>query len=151
MIETQRQAYLEAMGIPVWVPKAVGEESHVRLTIASGAGSTLLVCRDGGERSNVIVSDIDRYLGNERVWAWPATDQDANSLSLQEAVDQKLFTRIVIFGTNLAQWVFNGDAPPVVGSAQTVVCADLDELALSGSSRKALWLHLNHSVPSNLQ
>ena len=146
MMEAQRQAYLEAMGINVWVRKPVMDDS-LRLLLGPGTGSTLLLCRDAGEQSVAIGADIGRFLGGDPVWAWPDTEQGNDSPGLKAAVDQQLFTRVVIFGASLAERLFGGAVPPVVGSARTIVSADLDEMALSGSARKALWVRLSHTGP----
>ena len=147
MIESQRQAYLEAMDINVWVSKSAIDDS-IRLILGPGSGSTLLLCRDAGEPSSQIASDISRYLGGNSIWAWPDAEQNPASPSVKDAVDQRLITRVIVFGIKLAEQLFDGAVPQVVRSAQTVVSADLDELALSGLARKSLWCSLSDSNPA---
>lgn len=144
MIETQRRAYLEAMDIHVWVQKSATGDSP-RLSIGPGSGSTLLICRDAGERSVAIAADICRFLGGDPVWAWPDSEQDPQNPSVKQAVDQQLFTRVVIFGVKLAERMFTAGVPAVLSSARILISADLDELALSGVARKALWTKLSDS------
>lgn len=146
MIESQRQAYLEAMDINVWVCKP-GTDDSLRLILGPGGGSALLLCRDTDEQSVAIGADIGRFLGGDPVWAWPDPDNHEQNPELKAAVHQHLFTRVVIFGASLAERLFGGTEPPVVGSARIIVSADLDELALSGGARKALWGALTNAGP----
>lgn len=148
-MESQRRAYLEALDITVWLQKATVDESMQadarRLTIESGSGSTLLLCRDAGEKSAPVAVDICRYLGNDAVWGWPDQEQVLSNPSVGQAIDQRLFTRVIVFGAKLAERLFGDAVPAILGSAQVVVSADLDELALGGACRKSLWLLLNDS------
>jgi hypothetical protein len=150
MIESQRRAYLEALDITVWLQKAAVNDSMQaasgRLTLESGTGSTLLLCRDAGEKDAPVAVDICRYLGEDAVWGWPDPEQAPSNPSVGEAVDQRLFTRVVIFGAKLAERLFGDPVPSILRSAQVVVSADLDELALGGACRKSLWLLLNDSA-----
>ena len=146
MIESQRREYLEAMGLPVWVSK-FAPPAAVYIHIGPGSGSTLLLCREAGERSGRIASDISRYLGGDPAWAWPAGDSDPSATTLDGAIDQHLFTRLVILGSNLAGSLFENTQPEVMGSARVLVSADLDELAVSGEARHALWTGLSEAVP----
>jgi hypothetical protein len=149
MIESQRRAYLEALDITVWLQKPAGYDSmqadSSRLTMEPGSGSTLLLCRDAGEKAAPVAVDICRYLGEEAVWGWPDPEQVPSNPSVGEAIDQRLFTRVVIFGDKLAERLFGDAVPSILRSAQVVVSADLDELALGGACRKSLWLLLNDS------
>jgi len=147
MIESQRLAYLEAMEIQVWLPRTTGVGDCTRLAVSAGSGSTLMLCRDAGESTSPLAADIARYLGGEPVWSWPDPQQNPANPSLGEAVDQHLATRVLIFGEALAQRLFPEGGPPVVRSAQIVVCADLDELSVSGAARKSLWLKLSDAPP----
>lgn len=149
MIESQRRAYLEALDITVWLQKPVVDNSIQanadRLTLEAGSGSTLLLCRDAGEKAAPVASDIYRYLGDDAVWGWPDSEQNPSNPSVGEAIDQRLFTRVVIFGELLAERLFDDAVPSILRSAQVVVCADLDELALAGACRKSLWRLLTDS------
>lgn len=152
MIESQRRAYLEALDITVWLQKPAVDDSmqagSPRLTMEPGSGSTLLLCRDPGEKAAPVAVDICRYLGDDAVWGWPDPEQVPSNPSVGEAIDQRLFTRVVIFGAKLAERLFGDAVPPILRSAQVIVCADLDELALGGACRKSLWLQLNDSGSS---
>ena len=149
MIESQRRAYLEALDITVWLQKPAVDESMEmhshRLMMEPGSGSTLLLCRDAGEKTAPVAGDICRYLGNDAVWGWPDPQQNPSNPLVAEAVDQRLFTRVVIFGAKLAERLFEGAVPPVLRSAQMVVSADLDELVLAVACRKSLWRMLSDS------
>jgi len=151
MIESQRRAYLEALDIVVWLRKPAIDDTAPantqRLTMEPGSGSTLLLCRDGGEKMSPVAADIYRYLGDDAVWGWPDPDQHPSNPSVTEAVDQRLFTRVVVFGAKLAERLFENAVPSILRSAQVIVSDDLDELSLAGPSRKSLWRKLNESGP----
>jgi hypothetical protein len=143
MIETRRRAYLEALDIEVWLRKPesgpTAERNAGRLALEDGTGSVLLLCRDPGEKSTPVARDIGRLLGLVAVWGWPDPEPGPCGPTLAEAVDQRLLTRIVVFGSGLAERLFGGAAPTLVGSAAVAVAPDLDELALSGDCRRGLW------------
>lgn len=138
MIEARKQAYLEAMGIDVWVPRPE-RPLPGRLLVTPGEGSTLLVVASGDDPGRAIGRDIDRALGGEAAWAWPDPEGRAESPSLEEAVRDGLFTQVIVFGTRVADELFEGEAPQVVASSAVAVAAALDDLATRGSAKKQLW------------
>ena len=148
MIEARRQAYLEAMDISVWLSKPTANDLQ-QLVIGPGSGSTLLVCRDSREASTAVAADICRYLGGAPIWAWPDIDGKGDKPSLMQAVDQGLYTLVIIWGQFLAKQLFKGNLPEIVSSARVLVVADLDELGLSGEARKTFWLQLSDAVLSS--
>jgi hypothetical protein len=141
MTEAQRQAYLEAMGINVWVgkPATAGPD---RLVVGPGSGSTLLLCRVAEESATRLAADIGRCL-RDPVWSWPDPEGNPEYPSLQETIEQHLFTRVLLFGATLAKRAIKGPLPDILGSASLKVTADLDELAVSGRARRELWQYLS--------
>jgi DNA polymerase III psi subunit len=138
MNESRRRAYLDAMGLDVWLMKPPETEKN-RLMISRGEGSTLLICNSAGESSTRLAGDIARTMGGDPVWAWPDPDGRQDCPTLQQAVSQFLFTRVVLFGSSLGQSLFDTQVPEVLASAGILVTASLDELAVNSSARQKLW------------
>jgi hypothetical protein len=138
MIEAQRRAYLEAMGIGVWVIKPAAPDTD-RWVVGPGAGGTLLLCRTADESGTRLAADIGRSLGGDPVWAWPDPQGRREFPSLKDTIEQYLFTQVLLFGPALTSLAFKGSAPEVLGSASVQVIADLDELAVDGMARRKLW------------
>ncbi|MEE8339313.1 MAG: hypothetical protein V3R56_04160 [Xanthomonadales bacterium] len=138
MIETQRRAYLEAMGIGVWVIKSAAPDAD-RWVVGPGGGSTLLLCRTADESGTRLAADIGRSLGGDPVWAWPDPEARLEYPSLKDTIEQYLFTQVLLFGSALTDLAFKGSVPEVLGSASVQVVADLDELAVGGMARRKLW------------
>jgi len=146
MNEARRRAYLEAMGFDVWVSKhaaaAAGAETAAgpaRLVIGPGAGSTLLVCPGPEAIAGRLAADIVRAVGSDPVWAWPDPDAATQGPTLADAVGDRLFTRLMVFGESLADALFGGPAPEVLGSSAVGVAPGLDDLAERPEARRALW------------
>lgn len=138
MIEIQRRAYLEAMGIGVWINKSAAPDAD-RWVVGPGSGSTLLLCRTAEESGTRLAADIGRSLGGDPVWAWPDPEGRQEHPSLKDTIEQYLFTQVLLFGPALAGRVFKGSVPEALGSASVQVTADLDELAVDGVARRKLW------------
>lgn len=145
MIESQRRAYLDALGLEVWSIKPP-EPQFDRLLFQPGEGSTLLICEVPEATATRLAADIVRALAGKVVWAWPDPAGSPQSPTLEQAVGQYLFTRVVLFGDSLARQMFRGDAPLVAGSASITVSDGLDELAVRGNAKQVLWKQLcgNH-------
>ncbi len=146
MNEARRRAYLEAMGFDVWVSKqaavASGSEAAAgpaRLVIGPGAGSMLLVCPGPEAIAGRLAADIVRTVGRDPVWAWPDPDAGGQGPTLAEAVADRLFTQLLVFGDSLAATLFGGPAPEVLGSSAVGVGPGLDDLAERPEARRALW------------
>jgi len=138
MIESQRRAYLAAMGYEVWVARTP-DSGQVRLKLAPGQGRCLLVCPTAADTSTRLAGDIARALGGEACWAWFG---DGEGVSIAEAVDGRLAVQVVVFGANAAKALFGEDAPGVLGSAALLVAPGMDRLGASAEARKALWTDL---------
>ena len=138
MTEAQRRAYLEAMGIGVWINKAAAPDAY-RWVVGPGSGSTLLLCRTAQQSGTRLAADIGRSLGGDPVWAWPDPQERQEHPLLEDTIEQYLFTQVLLFGHALASRSFKGSVPGVLGSASVQVTADLDELAVDGMAKRKLW------------
>ena len=138
MIETRKRAYLEAMGFDVWVSRPPEPEPD-RLVVGPGQGSTLLVCSGPEHSSSKLGGDISRILGGAPVWAWPDTEGSAERPSLEQAVTDSLFTRVIVFGAETARLLLGKNVPEVIVSSTVAVAADFEELATRGTAKQELW------------
>jgi hypothetical protein len=152
MIEARRRAYLEAMGFDVWVHRSAAHPipQSGLLVVGPGQGSTLLVCAAAAETAGKFAADLTRALGGDPAWAWPdrggSGDGGGDSLGLEAAIGARLITRVVIFGADTARWLFDGAVPEVVASAAVSTLDGLDELAIRGAAKRALWQCLQHPL-----
>lgn len=143
MLSSRQQAYLEAMDIAVWnlreaVPAVTAATTgHAQLKLGPGRGGVLLVCAIDSQSAGRLANDINRSLGGAPVWAWPVSDAD--SISLDCAVAENLFTTVAFFGRQLAQQFFAGEPPAHCISAKLVVLPSIQELQHSGGARRTLW------------
>jgi hypothetical protein len=142
MIESRRQAYLEAMDINVWLSKPEAADQD-RLVIGPGSGSTLLLCHAADESATRLAADISRFLADGPVWAWPDPEGRRQYPSLENAIDEFLFTRVVVFGQILAGKLFNGQVPQTLASARIVEVGGLNVLQASPNARRELWRKLS--------
>jgi hypothetical protein len=139
MIEPRKQAYLEAMGFDVWVARPE-RPLPGRLIVEAGEGSTLLVVPSAEDKEIPMARDIARACPDQPAWAWPDPEGRPDSPALEGAVENGLFTQVVVFGQRLADELFKGEAPPqVIASSAVTVVAALDDLATRGSAKQELW------------
>lgn len=142
MNEARRRAYLDALGLDLWLLKK-RPAAGLRLVVNPGRSSTLLICGSPEASASRFAADVVRVLGDEPAWGWPDHEGRADALELAEAVDQHLFTRVLVFGPDPAAQLFEGPPPPVLGSARIAVVDDLDELAVRGTAKKSLWKEIS--------
>ena len=135
--EPRRRAYLEALGLDVWLPKAAAP-GPARLVV-SGDGCTLLVCASPQESASRLAGDIGRALGDDVAWAWPDPGDGTESLDLAEAVEEQLFTGVLLFGQEVENRLFAASAPKVIGSARVLRAPGLQDLEVRGTAKQALW------------
>jgi hypothetical protein len=157
----RRNEYLEALGIDVWVPvhhvagarSSSGDEDQApepvstqslshSIVIGPGTGSLMLLCANSEEASTPLAADIARCLDCEPVWSWLSPAGSDNGVPLEQAVADRLFTRILGFGTALEGAGIDPSAP-ALGSARLLRTASLPELARLAAARKALWAELS--------
>ncbi|MFB3078419.1 MAG: hypothetical protein ACE1Y4_10470 [Lysobacterales bacterium] len=148
MIEAQRRAYLEAMGIGVWINRFAAHDAD-RWVVGPGSGSTLLLCRTALESGTRLAADIGRSLGGDPVWAWPDPEGRQEYPSLRDTIEQYLFTQVLLFGHDLVGQAFKGSVPEVLACASVQVTAGLDELAVDGVARRKLWQCLSPALPDH--
>jgi hypothetical protein len=141
MNELRRRAYLDAMGFDVWSVKPPAPACN-RLVLQPGDGDTLLVCAQPENTAGRFAGDLARVLDGQVVWAWPEAEGGVANPTLEEAVQQHLFTRVVLFGKELGRRIVKGDIPLVVGSARILVTENLPDLADSGRSKLEFWKQL---------
>ena len=129
MTEARRRAYLEAMGYDVWVEKPPGP-GPVRLVVGPGEGSDLLVCEAPDASGGKLAADIARALGTDPVWAWPDPEHDPGRPTLEEAVADRLFTHLLVFGEELARLVSAADVFVFPSRTDTLGLVMLEAMAL---------------------
>ncbi|MBT8048753.1 MAG: hypothetical protein HKN57_05030 [Xanthomonadales bacterium] len=141
MIELRRRAYLDAMGFDVWAVKPPAVATN-RLILQAGDGDTLLICAQPDHTASRFAGDVARTLGGRVVWAWPDPEGSSDCPTLDEAVRQFLFTRVMLFGTGLARRIAGDEISPVVGSAFVQVTEDMEDLAVTGRAKRKFWNQL---------
>jgi len=161
MISNRQQAYLDAMEIGVWTlreevcpsvssapvpsqpnssPATSTADKISGLRLGPGSGGILLICAADTDSASRLATDISRALGNVPVWAWPDADNDA--VELTNAVEDKLFTTVAIFGNELAAQFFDGGLPDRLNSAKVVLLPAMHDLQSGAEARQALWTTL---------
>ncbi len=138
MIESQRRAYLDALGFDVWVARPA-EPARDRLVISPGRGSILLICDSPIVSVTKLAGDITRALGGSPVWAWPDPEGGPDSPTVEDAVIDRMFTRVIVFGAGLGEQLFGVTIPEILVSSAVSVTAAIDDLAVRGSQKKGLW------------
>ena len=162
MAPARRNAYLRALGIDVWVPRAVADKAtfvHPEpgtasalpppvahgLHLGPGDGNTLLLCNAPAEAATRLAADIARCLDGEPVWGWPVPAAVGPGISLQQAIEQRLFTRVLVFGRELGEFVsefVSGSDARVIASARILCTSSITELAGSPVAKRTLWSEL---------
>lgn len=84
-----------------------------------------------------LASDLARVLDGAPVWAKTAIA--GGGVSLETAVQERLFTAVVIFGQAQAMLALGGAAPERCGAAQVVVVPELQRLAADPAARRHCW------------
>ena len=145
MNEQQRLAYLEALDIAAWVPRSQAAPGDVRscqerVRLGPGTGSLLMICDRPDQSSGVLASDIARVFADMPVWSWP--DDAATGPTVTEAVQESLFTGLVVFGRALAERLLGPDVGERLGPARVIVADDLETLEVSAGARRQLWQQL---------
>ena len=159
-----RNEYLKALGIDVWIPRrqqgrpsptpngmdqardpgapAVAPGPGSGVVIGPGAGNLLLLCASPAEAATPLAADIARCMDCEPVWGWPAPADSVKDLPLELAIAERLFTRVIIFGSGLT-WPEIDPGARVMGSACLLQADPLPVLVRSAAARKALWAELS--------
>ena len=167
----RRHEYLKAMGIDLWLPRLTtvpadddsnparanaadaAQASEVtaaeaapagRIVIGPGSGSTLLLCGGSDEAATALAADIARSLEGEPVWAWPAPGPNTPGMTLAGAIEEHLFTRVLVFGSQRLEPAEDGKGE-LTGSTRLVRTDPIPVLMESGAARRRLWLELSAS------
>jgi len=149
MIETRQQAYLDAMGIPVWTLREAPAieippvENTRSLKLGPGSGGILLICAADTDSASKLANDISRALGKVPVWSWP--DDGEDSVVPTVAVDENLFTTVAVFGAELAEQFFGSELPVNLNSASLVLLPSMHDLETRSDARQSLWADLCRS------
>jgi len=64
-----------------------------------------------------------------------------HGISLQQAIEQRLFTRVLVFGKQLGEFV-SGPGAQVIASARILRTKSITELAGSATAKRTLWSEL---------
>ena len=158
MISSRQQAYLDAMDISVWSlretvsplvssppmpsrqtssPVTSFADKTPGLKLGPGSGGILLICAVDTDSASRLANDISRALASVPVWAWP--DAGEAAIELTNAVEEKLFTTVAIFGNELAAQFFDGELPASLNSAKVVLLPAMHDLQNGAEARQALW------------
>jgi len=141
MDELRRQ-YLERMGIPVWIsrPQPAAEDAgHTSLALGPGNGSSLFLCESREAAAGRLAADLARIPARPPVWAWPVAEGAEDGLTLAAAVNDRLFTAVVVFGEDLGRRLLGGPPPEMLGPARVLVVESLEQLAASPVARRDCW------------
>jgi len=164
-----RLAYLNAIGIDVWIPRrsdalgpgfpdpaffpagssAPAREAMPRarawtgrLAVGPGSGNTLLLVAHAGEAATSLAADIARSLDGEPVWCWPDEQNAEASASLEQVIGERMITRLLVFG--VPALVHSGILDKkTIGGAEVIYSDDMPALLASGVARRGLWSQLS--------
>lgn len=120
---------------PVADPPGLAGETGLQL--GPGRGGVLLVCAEDTDSASRLANDINRTMGGNPVWGWPASG--AKAASLDAAIEENLFTHVGIFGEELGRQYFPGEPPKRLNAANLVFLPSMRELQVNAKARKALW------------
>jgi hypothetical protein len=140
-MDALRLRYLHAMQIPVWVERsapvaAALAKGPVGLKVGPGNGAVMLVCEDADHTATSLAADLSRAIGNAPAWAWPDANCDT---ALEETVNERLLTGVAVLGQGLAQCLFEGKPPSLLGTARLVVLPAMQELLADPQARRRCW------------
>ena len=146
-MDARRLAYLDAMGIEVWQPRRAqaqagdGAPAEAAIVLGEGDGSILCIADSAGLAGLKLAADISRAMRSPPVWAWPVDQDDADSESttVETAIAERLFTRILVFGEGLAERLFPSGTPEIVGAARVHLVPGLARLGEDRQAKRILW------------
>lgn len=147
MMDARKLAYLDAMGIDVWLPprgpvspQDVADTAPL-ITVEDGDGSILCIAGTREEAKLKLAADISRAMTSPPVWAWPVPESGApgGSITIDGAVADRLFTRVLVFGSALAEELFESGAPGIIGAARVHVVPGLQSLGGDRQAKRTLW------------
>lgn len=146
-MDARQMAYLDAMGIDVWVPRGApdaqpgAEVSTTAVCLGPGQGEILCVAASAKEAHMKLASNLSGAMKSAPVWAWPvesAEDEGAYAC-VADAVADRLITRILMFGSPVADLLLGGETPEAVGTARLHVVPSMAELEADMEAKRTLW------------
>ena len=157
MMDSRRLSYLDAMGIDVWQPRSEDSNGeHVikapGIVIGPGDGDILCIVRSASEAELKLAVAIGAAMRCEPIWSWPKgeMEQPGEISTIDCAVSEKMLTRILVFGEDLAESVLGGDTPEVVSTARVHLVPGLDRIAQDQDAKRSLWRLMNeHGIAAN--
>lgn len=144
-MDARRLAYLDAMGIEVWRPRTAREkalsEGVGTLVLGDGDSDILCVALNPGEAGCKLANDISEAMRTRPLWSWPPDPSGAggDGISLAAAVAEKLLTRVLVFGEELAGTLFGNEVPEVIAGARVHVVPSLARLDREREAKRILW------------
>lgn len=146
-MDARRLAYLDAMDIDVWVPRGekspdAGEDhAGPRLVLGEGEGDILCLVGTGEEAAVKLAADISRAMRCAPTWGWPVGSPGfgAETVSLENAVSDRLITRVLVFGEGVASAIFGASRPDTVGTARVHLVPGIERLGSDRAAKRKLW------------
>lgn len=150
MIDQTQLAYLDAMGIEVWVPrvdepgKAAAEHGMPIQVFAPGPGmdsDILCVVENQSQAALRLAVDIGRAMRSEPIWTWPDYGEadGAKPMPLDDVLHDRMTTQALVFGSALAAQLLGEPPPDCIGAAKIHIVPSLDELAGDRDAKRILW------------
>lgn len=160
-MDARRLACLERIGIPVWVPRdtpppppaavadvpveakpapatePVSATPSNTLVLGPGDASQLCICPGPEAAATPIAGDLARCLPAAPVWAWPG--EGTGAMTAEAAVDERLFTEVVLFGDAAANALPGGVEADRLGKARVIRLPDLETLRRDPAARQLAW------------
>lgn len=156
-MDARRMAYLDAMGIDVWVPRGVpaqqavsepvvgGEQAPASATagvcLGPGQGEILCIAASAKQAHMKLATNISGAMRSAPVWAWPtqSIEESGGYATVAEAVGDRLITRVLVFGAELAASLLGEQAPETIGTAKLHVVPAMEALESDVEAKRALW------------
>lgn len=149
-MDARRLAYLEAMGIDVWQPRreplpAAPAVASPRIVLGAGDGDILCIAHGAQESGSKLAADISRAMRSPPVWAWPSDGtepgppEEDGSMTVHGVAAERLLTRVLVFGEELAEALFGAAVPEVVAGARVHVAPALERLGHDREAKRILW------------
>lgn len=150
MMDSRRLAYLDAMGIDVWQPRGANapagpDPNGPSIVLGPGDGDILCIVHSESESGLKLAAGIGAAMRCQPIWCWPngETGQVAEPLTLEGAVSEKMLTRILVFGEELAEQLLGADRPEVISAARVHVVPDMDSISKDQEAKRMLWRLMN--------
>lgn len=156
-MDARRMAYLDAMGIDVWVPRGASAQQAVPgpevgvapapvsatagVCLGPGQGEILCIAASAKQAHMKLATNISGAMRSAPVWAWPtqSIEESGGYATVAEAVGDRLITRVLVFGAELAESLLGEQAPDTIGTAKLHVVPAMEALESDVEAKRALW------------